>query len=300
MTRPQETYEVVETPHGVRYRIYQRRGITLPNPLGCLPLLAVPLAGAVLTVLFLVDHYRALSWPLRVLPLLFVAQMLYVARIPWKLFRGQLWRKLVYWFGHGELELRGGRFWLGSRVGPLRVGSRRDVSEFRRVVVYIYPQKGKNVPEQDRECHVLSIECDNTAPLHLIAAFPREMTLALAEDLNHRLGIAPPSAGVIRKFPPVEVIATQEEQIYPEVVDADSYHRRWPRWLAWHLSGVVGLGALMFATGETGAGNSPLVHGLLFVAILLETMLIALSLVIATAGAREAKRKKRKPTSEAG
>jgi hypothetical protein len=245
------------------------------------PLAAVPLAGAVLAVLLMVKHFQAISWPLLALSCLFVAQMLFLARLPGGYSLILLRRAFVGALGHGELEVRGSRLRLGAAIGPLRWGEWRPVEEFRRVVVYVYPLRtrpGAAESPQMQEDVVLAIECDKTPPWLLTGGFPLPLTLALAEDLNRRLEVA--GAGLIpgKKFPPVEVIETTQDNVYPK---DDTSRRRWPWWLAWTLAGMVGLGALTAVARQTAAADSSPFRVLLPVAWVLEFFFLAVTISFA-------------------
>jgi hypothetical protein len=274
--------------------VYQgREAKASPFPFMSGAVTALLLTGAVLAVRFLVDQFQDLSALQVFLSCLFVAQLLFLARLPWAFFRRGLCRKLVAWFGHGEIELRGGRLLLGSRVGPLWWAHRRDVAEFLRVVVYGYsvPNPPLATGEPEKERYVLSIECAGASPWHLIDGFPRAMTLALGEDLNRRLGTAA-TEGVMRQFPPVEVIAAHEEKVYPTVVDAGYFRRRAPWWLAWHLSGTVGLATMAAATGDAEVWDTPGTRAVLFFGWLLEFAVITFTIGLA---AQRVKAKGKKP-----
>ena len=296
---PPPFFRVFETPTGVRYHLFQSRGCA-PS-LALLPLVApmaaVPLAGAVLAVLLLANHFQAIPWPLLALSCLFVAQMLFLARLPGGYSLILLRRALVGALGHGELEVRGSRLRLGAGIGPLRWGDWRPVEEFRRVVVWVYPLRtraGAAESPQVQEDVVLAIECDKTPPWLLTGGFPQPLTLALAEDLNRRLEVAGAGLTPGKKFPPVEVVETTQDTVYPK---DETSRRRWPWWLAWTLAGMVGLGALTAGAHQAaGAGPLPL-GGWLFVAWLLEFFFLAVTISFAREALKKGRGKAEPPAA---
>jgi hypothetical protein len=258
--------EVVQTADRVFYRFRYGKdykpSVFLLWPVAAAVLVAV--AGWI--VVFLVEHFQDISWPVLVLSTLFVAQLLFVARLPWKFFRHQLWQKLAVAFGHGELELCGDKLFLGSRVGPLWAGEWRSVQDFQRVVVYVYldqgslpaatesPATANGTPKPHSRC-LLAVETEAKEPWFLVDGFSQADTLALAEDLHRRLVLT--GQDVLRTMPllPVTVIETDLNALYPPL-GPDYYRRQKPWWLGWHLSGAAGLGALTAATIQTGDWQS--------------------------------------------
>jgi hypothetical protein len=219
---------------------------------------AVPAAAAVAAACFLVRQAGEAPWPLVALSGLFIAQMGFLARTPARMAARQLWEALVRRAGRFELELRGGRLLLGSRLGPFRRGRAWSVAGIRRLVVRIYcPQAaGRPVSAQGPgECGCLAMEYEGQPELPLVGGWSAASTLVLAEDLWDRLvavgdGLASPV-----RLRAVEVVRTSEEKLSPGPVDAAWYRHRRPSWLAWQLAGVTGLGAL---TGiATLAGPRP-------------------------------------------
>jgi hypothetical protein len=134
-----------------------------------------------------------------------------------------------------------------------------------------------NAPEP-KEFFILAIECEETPPWHLVNGCSRDTILAFADDLNRRLVGVIAIEGVSRRFPPVEVIATEKEKVDPPIVDAGFYRRRMPWWLMWHLSGIVGLATLKGATAETGDWDTPETRWLLVAGWCLEILLIGLTI----------------------
>src|SRR5262249_30709385 len=90
---PPVPLEKTETPEGVRYRLPKAAGMM---GLGFVPVLAVvaavPVTPAILAALFLVGNAAELSWPQLVPPWLFVAQMVFLALVPVRLFYWSLLR----------------------------------------------------------------------------------------------------------------------------------------------------------------------------------------------------------------
>lgn len=130
--------DLVETFDGVRYLLRTSDNEPSNIALGFGFILRIPLMAAGVAGWFLWQHFRQASLVLTGLAGLFVAQMLFAARLPWNLFRQSLWQQLIARYGHGEIELRNELLISGNRLGSLWSGERRVVREFQRIVVYVY------------------------------------------------------------------------------------------------------------------------------------------------------------------
>lgn len=270
--------DVVELPDGVRYVIRTQNNASPGLAIFLALVVRTPVIAVVLAVAFLMYVFPKISIVQLAVAFLFVVQMLFVARIPLKLFRRELWQTLVSVFGHGEIELRGDRLFLGSRAGFLRSRSRRSVREFQRIVVFVYlsppttqtvqePAPDEAVNPATGERAVLAIETDDKAPWLLIDGFPRAETWALAEDLHKHL-----SADVSIPLP--SVVETTERALYPPV-EPDIISRRKPFWFLMHVLGVIGLGAITSIAFKTGAWRSHTVRSAILVTWLSEFLIFA-------------------------
>lgn len=284
------TVEIVDTEDGASYRFYYSKGAKPPLPLFLGIIAATRVASAGLAVFFVSQRVQQIPWWLLALSCLFVLQMFYMAGLPWGLFRRMAWQRLAADFGYSELRLRDNRLLLGSRAGPFRVSQRRDIQEFRGLVVYSFLPENPASPSAeptgpsapavaDAECVVLAVECEETAPWHLVGGYSRAETLALAEDLHRRLTAAAGSLMPRKSLAPIAVIETDQATLYPPL-DPDFYRRRQPVWLAWHLAGTIGLGALTKIAFHTGAWQSREVCLLLCAGWILEAIVLTFTIVL--------------------
>jgi hypothetical protein len=195
--------------------------------------------------------------------------MFLVARLPWSLLRQNLWQQLIARFGHGEIELAGNRLFSGNRVGWLRSGQHRDVSTFRRVLVYVY--RDRSIPPAERA--VLAIETSEERPWLLVDGFTRSETITLAEDLQQRINASLDRHSSPSLLPQPEVVETDERALYPPL-PPDFYRRRKPWWVGMHLAGCLGLAALTAIAIQAGAWQISSTKASLLLGWLLETLLL--------------------------
>jgi hypothetical protein len=275
---------VIETPEGVRYRFTWHKG-SWPPALGLIAALAaVPLAAGVLAVSFLVRHFAELPPALTALGVLFPAQMAFLAYLPVWFLGHSVWQSLVTAAGHSELAVEGRWLVLGSRVGPLRRRWRRPAPEVRRLSVYVYrpaavaTPAGVPPPPAPEELACLAAEFPESPPWLMVDGLARGEALALAEDFNGRLGAAAAEAGAVRQLPPVAVVETTQDALYPGTGGPGFSLRRKLGWLVWHLTGCVGLGALWFAARQTTDWENSRTRLCLFAAASLELILIWMTL----------------------
>ena len=110
--------DAIEMPWGVRYPLPRAKASW-----GCLSAVMVvaafPIGAAVLAGRFLLRHQAELPRLMVVLSCLFIVQMVYLARVPLRLFAEIFWRGLVLLLGGFELELRGERLANVARIGPV-------------------------------------------------------------------------------------------------------------------------------------------------------------------------------------
>jgi hypothetical protein len=278
--------DVVDTCDGVRYVLHTSNNQPSNFSLGLAFFIRVPLLAAALAVWFLWRHFRQATPLLTALSVLFVAQMLFVARLPWRLFRQRLWQQLIARFGHGEIELHGDRLYLGNRVGRLWSGTQHKLAEFQRIVVYRYrestpspqsePTGVAQVGPTSGERVVLAVDVGAERPWLLVDGFSRVETIALAEDLQRRVELA-----IDRRssplLPPPVVIETEQDVLYPPLA-ADFYRRRKPWWLAIHLAGAGGLAALSAVAVQVGAWQASSVSAAVILGWLLEVLLLGTTL----------------------
>ena len=253
--------DVVETMDGMRYILHVSRDGASSQSFGFAVITAIPLAAAGLAVRLLWQRFPDVTDLLGALSALFVAQMLFVAKLPWSLFRQRLWQQLVARFGHGEIELRGDQLILGNRVGIIRTIKRRDVGDCQRVVVYTYRSAPETLPAGEAttgteaavaptERTVLAIKTAGS-PWLLVDGLTTSETVALAEDLYRRLAALCERIDLPRRVQPPVVIETQENVLYPRIAP-DFYLRRKPWWLVLHLAGAIGLAALTLIAYQAG------------------------------------------------
>jgi hypothetical protein len=182
ISRFSSNIEVVETFDGVRY-VLRRSGSDLSNvSLGLGFILRIPLVAAGMAAWFLGQHFGQVSLFLTGLAGLFVAQMLFAARLPWILFRQHLWQQLIARFGNGEIALRGQWLLSGNRVGIFWSGQKRHVSDIHRILVYVYTDP--SAP---------SAECRKTANGTMKDEDDPVRTVAVVDDLaaGHLTGPVP-------------------------------------------------------------------------------------------------------------
>ena len=274
---------VIVTAEGVCYRFNQATGNAVPLCGLLAALAAVPVAAGVVAVLFLVRHCQELPWPLLALGGLFPAQMAFLARWPLKFLAQWVWQGLVGALGHRDLEVRGGWLALVTRVGPVRRRDRRRVSGVVRLTVYVYePQFGAgpgSAPPAGtpREYACLAAECDGAPRWLLVDGLARAEAVALAEDLNGRLAVAE-TEGSLRGLPPVAVVETTQDALYPGAGGPGPPLLRRLWWLAWDLAGCVGLGALWFAAQQTTDWENSRTRLCLFAAGFVEVILLVATL----------------------
>jgi hypothetical protein len=274
---------VIETPRGVCYRYTWHKGYW-PPALGLTVAVAVvPLAAGVLAVSFLVRHVAELPAALTALGLLFPAQMAFLARRPLWFLGHSLWQALAVALGNMELAVEGRWLVVGSRLGPLRRRWRRPVPEVRQLTVYVYrpaaATSGGATPEPaPQESACLAAEFPDAAPWLMVDGLARGEALALAEGLNARLAAASADAGTMRPLPPVAVVETTHDALYPSTRAAGPSRRRILWWLAWHLAGCVGLGALWFAASQTADAENPYARSFLLVAMMFEFVVVGVTL----------------------
>jgi hypothetical protein len=273
---------VIETPWGVCYRYTWHKGYW-PPALGLTAAVAVvPLAAGVLAVSFLVLHFGELPAALMALGLLFPAQMAFLARRPLWLFGHNLWQALAVAVGHMELAIEGRWLIVGSGLGPLRRRWRRPVPEVRQLTVYVYRPAAvatsEGVAPAPQESACLAAEFPDAAPWLMVDGLARGEALALAEGLNARLAAATADAGTLRQLPPVAVVETTHDALYPSTRAAGPSRRRILWWLAWHLAGCVGLGALWFAASQTTDTENPYARSFLLVAMMFEFVVVGVTL----------------------
>jgi hypothetical protein len=259
--------EVSERPGGICYRL--RFSKPYQSPVSCYAayMAAFPLVLGGVAGVFLVQHYEKLSWSQVALSWLFVAHMVFLARLPLRLLWGSLFHRLATWYGCVEVEIRGNRFLTAKRVGPIRsVGVRWPVQSVRRVIVYVYRPKESSAasgkPEEtamaaatepDQGC--LALDCDGAKPLPLLVGWPREVMVALAEDLHRRLTVAIWSQEPARHLSPVETIETTEKALEPDSESTTPLRLRVVYWLVWNLGGAAGWFVLWTTVRKT-AGPS--------------------------------------------
>ncbi|HMP01065.1 MAG TPA: hypothetical protein PKD86_13545 [Gemmatales bacterium] len=287
----------VETHDGARYTLDTAHSST-SNVVPWLVFAAgVPLAAALLASWFLWQHFGRVSLGLTALAGLFVVQMLLTARVPARLFCNQLWHHLTARFGRGEIALRGERLWSGNSVGIFRSGQCRDVGDFQRIAVAVYrssPPIEAAEPASESQRHstlqhvadqqvepgderaVLVIEAGTTTPWLLLDGYSRSETLALAEDLERRITAVRARQTARAPLPRVVIVETEERSLYPPL-PADFDRRRQPWWLALHLAGATGLGALTAMAGQAGALQNGLTKIAILFGWLLELLLIAIT-----------------------
>jgi len=279
--------DVVETFDAVRYVLRTSNNDRSNLSLGLAFFLRIPVVAALLAAWFLWQSFDKASALLLGISILFVAQMAYVSRLPWLLLRQRLWHKLIDRFGHGEVELRGDRLILGSRVGVFSSGRKKDIREFRRIIVFVYQSAVPNQPQQvdatednqSNERVVLAIETNDEKPWLLVDGFSRDETLALATDLHRRLIAVAGRASEVPKLPEPVVIETQQDILYPPL-DPNFIRRRKPWWLALHITGAIGLAAITTIAIQTGAWQSPATKTSILMGWILETIILGTTLTL--------------------
>jgi hypothetical protein len=280
--------KAVENADGARYVLHTSKYQMSTLALHLATAVTAPLAAAAWATWFLWQHARQAEVLLAGLSGLFVAQMLFAALLPAKLLRQRLWQQLMARFGHGEIELRGDRLYLRNCVGVLRPVSQRPIGDFRRIVVYVYQSASAASPEDEStaadrtpseqtEHAVLAIETGANSPWLLVDGFSKSESLALAEDLHRRLAVAAERFSLPRLAPPPAVIETQESVLYPPLA-ADFYQRKKPWWLAMHLAGAVGLGALTAIAVDAGAWQASSIKTAIILGWLLEFLILGITL----------------------
>jgi hypothetical protein len=266
----------IETPNGVCYRFTRVSGGASSLLFFAGAVAAVPLAAAVVAVLFLVRHARDVSAPLLALGCLFPLQMVFLARAPLGLFLESVWQSLVGALGHRELEVRGPWLALGSRIGPVPRHERRALADVSGLTVYVYGDPGAGPAGASPERTCLAAECGEAGRWLLLDGWSRAETVALAEDLNRRLEAVPDPAGRVRRFPPVAVVETTQEALYPGTGRGARPGKLWR--LGCHVAGTAGLVALAVAAWQTPDWDNPHTRLCLLGAGLVEALAIGWTL----------------------
>jgi hypothetical protein len=144
---------------------------------------------------------------------------------------------LFPFLGCCEIGVEEERVWRRSRLGPIRLSSsQRPRNGVRKVMLVNYAQllanaTGQNVPPPALAVpnpDGLALECEGAGPLWLIAGYPQNWLLALAEELSRRCGVpveeGAPSNSKLLSFTEKVLAAAQPSEKHdprPAPTDAD-------------------------------------------------------------------------------
>jgi hypothetical protein len=238
--------------------------------------LAAPLYVGVASAVFLATGAYESHPLLTAAAGLFVIQMAVAALLIASWLRG-VWRNVgVSLFGRYELELDGGRLYLGQRLGRYRFGRWSDVGDVAEVVLYQFPTAEAAAPPQRQAAEsglehgegnslasffaglqpqyaVAVVDRPGAAPYPYVIGITEAQGRELANDLVRRLDFARRRRSAA-PLPPVRVQTTTPEELErlslkDGSAPASTVPRwaRWPQRLTWVLPGCVGFVALAAA-----------------------------------------------------